>query len=89
VTEVVASLARAWGEGASWHVADGNHPHEAGFLAVDSALARARLGWRPRQSLAAASEWTGRWYRRHAAGQNAAVLINADIQEYMNLEVSP
>jgi len=89
VTKVVAGLARAWGEDASWHVTAGDHPHEAGFLAVDPALARARLGWRPRQRLAGALEWTGRWYRHHAAGQDAAALIDADIQQYMTLGVDP
>ncbi len=82
VTEVVAGLARAWGEGAGWHLTGGDHPHEAGFLAVDPSLARARLLWRPRLRLAQALDWTGRWYRQHAAGQDAARLIEADIQQY-------
>ena len=69
VTEIVAGLARAWGEGASWHITDGDHPHEAGFLAVDPALARAHLGWRPRLRLVEALDWTGRVVSSPRCGQ--------------------
>ena len=89
VTDVVAGLAKAWGDGAAWHVAPGDHPHEAGFLAVDPALARARLGWRPRQRLAQALQCTGQWYRRHAAGHDAAALIDSDIEQYTTAGMTP
>jgi CDP-glucose 4,6-dehydratase len=82
VTTVVAGLAKAWGDGAAWQVAGGDHPHEAGFLAVDPALARARLDWRPRLCLESSLQWTGQWYKHHAAGQDAASLIEADIHRY-------
>lgn len=85
VAHVVGRLAGAWGEGAAHTVDDGPHPHEAGFLAVDPALARQRLNWRPRLSLDQAIEWTGRWYRQHATGVDAARLLDADIERYLQL----
>ena len=82
VSTVVQLLAQAWGGDATWHISEGPHPHEAGFLAVDPSLARKRLGWRPRLQLESALEWTGRWYRQHAAGTDAARLVAADIERY-------
>lgn len=42
-------------------------PHEANLLYVDSAKARARLGWRPVWSLAQGVSATAAWYRRYFA----------------------
>ena len=89
VTIVVEALARAWGYGAAWYLAAGTHPHEAGFLAVDPALSRWHLGWRPRLKLLTAVDWTGRWYREHQRGADAAKLVEADIQEFERVEIEP
>jgi CDP-glucose 4,6-dehydratase len=82
VSRVVELLARAWGDGADWHVTDSPRPHEAEYLAVDSSLARRRLDWRPRLPLRPAVEWTARWYKQFAAGADAARLVEADIERY-------
>ncbi len=82
VSWVVDRLARSWGNGAAMRVTEGPHPHEAGFLAVDSTRARNRLGWRPRLRLASALEWTGQWYRQHKDGADAAALVEADLARY-------
>ena len=86
VSRVVQLLAQAWGDSAAVDVVDGPHPHEAGFLAVDPALARARLGWRPRLRLEPALDWTGRWYKQHAGNADAARLVEADIERYESME---
>ena len=82
VIEIVRHLAGAWGEGASWEVDAGQHPHEAMLLAVDSSLARARLGWRPRLKLPVALGQTAHWYRSQRAGEDPRRLILADIERY-------
>jgi len=87
VSHIVRQLAQAWGDGAAWQIAEGPHPHEAGFLAVDPSLARRRLGWRPRLRLEPALDWTARWYKQHAAGMDAARLVEADIERYEDLRV--
>jgi CDP-glucose 4,6-dehydratase len=84
VSYVAERLARAWGGGA-WHVAKGEHPHEAATLAVDASLARAELGWQPRLDLGTALDWTGQFYRRLAEGNDAAHLVRADIERYESL----
>jgi CDP-glucose 4,6-dehydratase len=44
---IVEQLTQAWGEGASWVVDSGNHPHEAHYLKLDCSKARAQLNWHP------------------------------------------
>ena len=82
VSEVVAGLARGWGEGATWRLSAGTHPHEATFLKVDASKARARLGWDRRLRLAEALDWTGAWYRAQARGADAAALTLEQIARY-------
>ena len=54
-----------WGEKAGWKTSDGEQPHEANSLRLDSSKARARLGWRPRWNLLSALEETAVWYRAY------------------------
>ncbi|MBN4094681.1 CDP-glucose 4,6-dehydratase [Methylobacterium sp. OT2] len=82
VSEVVAALARGWGEGANWRLASGRHPHEATFLKVDASKARAYLGWEPRLRLSEALDWTGAWHRAKAQGADAATLTLEQIARY-------
>jgi CDP-glucose 4,6-dehydratase len=85
VGHVAGRLAEYWGKGAGWTEDAGPYPHEAARLAVDSSAARRELGWRPRLALEPSLGWTVRWYRRHAAGADAARLMDADIARYMAL----
>lgn len=82
VSEVVRLLAEAWGPAARWVSDPGPHPHEAGQLSVDAALARSRLGWESRLRLSEALRRTVCWYRRQRSGDDAHRLILADIERY-------
>jgi CDP-glucose 4,6-dehydratase len=82
VADVVRLVAEAWGGGADWSADPGDHPHEAGLLALDSSLARLRLGWRPRLPLAAALRQTVAWYKRRRAGADPYGLVLAEIEAY-------
>jgi CDP-glucose 4,6-dehydratase len=55
---------------AGWEQAPGTHPPEKRTLALDSTLARATLGWRPRLDADAALDRTVAWYRAHADGED-------------------
>ncbi|MFC4243685.1 CDP-glucose 4,6-dehydratase [Gryllotalpicola reticulitermitis] len=61
VAEFAAELGAHWGEASDWTLDAEAGPHEAGLLMVDSARARAELGWRPRwrvqEAIAAVAEW--------------------------------
>jgi CDP-glucose 4,6-dehydratase len=86
VGSVAALFADEWGEGArvDIHAPDGPQRKEAGFLAVDSSLARSHLEWRPRWNVEEAVRRTARWYRDHAAGVAAARLMDDDIEVYLD-----
>lgn len=64
VEQVVGDLARNWPQ-LRWESVSGTGPHEAGLLQLDSAKAKARLGWRPVWGIDTAIHHTASWYRRH------------------------
>jgi CDP-glucose 4,6-dehydratase len=78
VGEVVALAREAYGRG-EWEVQDDGGPHEAGWLALEVALARARLGVAPRWGLREGVARTMAWYRQLGAGADARALCEADI----------
>ncbi len=64
VKTLVADLAQLWGGGGRRRVeTKEGGPAEARVLRLDASLARTRLGWRPRLSLARALGITVEWYR--------------------------
>jgi CDP-glucose 4,6-dehydratase len=65
VAEVADTLCSLWGGEARWHSPPMTQPHEAQLLALDTAKARAKLGWRPRLALREGLEWTIAWYKAH------------------------
>lgn len=65
----------AWGDGAEG-------PHEAGWLALDTAKARTLLGVNARWPLATAVEQTMRWYKRQHGGGDARALCAEDFDAY-------
>jgi CDP-glucose 4,6-dehydratase len=89
VSNLLPLIASLWGQGATWKLARGEHPHEAGLLAVDASKARTRLGWRPRLPLADALAWTVEWYKRQLGGEAAIDLIAEQIRRYEQLADTP
>jgi CDP-glucose 4,6-dehydratase len=59
---LVERLCALWGEGASYRIDSGDHPHEAHYLKLDCAKAHAELGWWPcwglEKALASIVAWT-------------------------------
>lgn len=68
--------------GASWQRAADPQPHEANTLKLDSAKARARLGWWPRWSLARALDATLEWHQAWTHGPDMAQRTLAQIAAY-------
>lgn len=60
---IVEKLTNAWGEGASWNIDEGDHPHEANYLKLDCSKAKMRLDWYPRWSLDEALAAIIDWHR--------------------------
>jgi CDP-glucose 4,6-dehydratase len=84
VAFVADQLAGLWGEGAGWRQAEGAQPYEARLLEVDSAQARAVLGWAPKWRLEEGLARTVAWHRAVAAGQDARAVTLAQIEDHLN-----
>lgn len=82
VTRTIVDL---WGDGARWERDAGRQVHEAHLLKLDSAKARAGLGWRPRLNLAEALAWTVAWYKAHAAAGDMRTETLQQIRRYEGL----
>jgi CDP-glucose 4,6-dehydratase len=67
VGQVLEGLAGKWPE-LRWQAASGPQPHEASLLQLDSAKAKAYLGWRPVWHFEQAIHHTAGWYRQWLEG---------------------
>lgn len=82
---IVEQLTQSWGDGASWHLDGGKHPHEAHYLKLDCSKARVMLGWQPNWNLAQALQAIIVWHRAHSAHKSGAemrALCLQQINEY-------
>jgi CDP-glucose 4,6-dehydratase len=85
---IVERLAEHWGPAARWSRDAAHHPHEAGFLKLDSSKAHFELGWRPRLRVDAALGWVAEWYKHLGSGGDARLKTNEQIRRYEQLWVS-
>jgi len=65
VEEAIKELASFWAGKAFWEIDGDDHPHEAGYLKLDSSKARTRLGWKPNWDLRTALMKTAQWYQAY------------------------
>ncbi len=86
---IVQQLALLWGEGASWQLDAGNHPHEANFLKLDISKAAHRLDWHPQLNLERALGLTVDWARGLQCGDELRALTLSQIQTYQALAIPP
>jgi CDP-glucose 4,6-dehydratase len=82
VRDVVQLAQRAYGSGQVVWGEGLDGPHEAGWLALETAKARSSLGIQPCWSLLQGVNRTVNWYRRQNEGADARVLCEADITEH-------
>ena len=80
---IVEHLAKQWGESAKWEKDAQQHPHEAGFLKLDSSKAKAQLNWQSKLNLATALQWTVEWYRAYQLKNGMRALTLAQIDRFM------
>ena len=79
---IVEHLCENWGQGATWSLQPGHHPHEAYFLKLDISKARQRLHWTPRLSLETALTRITEWHRDWLAGGDMRALTLAQIDAF-------
>lgn len=79
VADLVSSL---FGGTTTWEQDPGQHPHEAGLLALDAAKAESLLGWRNRLSFTESIEWTVEWEQRVRGGEDARSVTTSQIAAF-------
>ena len=79
---IVDKLTKSWGEGASWILDDGDHPHEAHYLKLDCSKAKARLDWHPRWHLDETLGKIVEWQRAYRDGQDMREVTLRQISAY-------
>jgi CDP-glucose 4,6-dehydratase len=79
---IVDKMCSLWGNGASYAVDRGRHPHEANHLKLDCSKAKARLGWRPRWTLETALDKIIEWTKAHQAREDVRAVCRSQIQDY-------
>ena len=85
VSWIVDQVAAKWGHGVAWESDEMVHPHEAGYLKLDSSLANTILKWSPKLSLEKGLEWVVEWYRTYQARSDMRALTFAQIEEFENM----
>jgi CDP-glucose 4,6-dehydratase len=81
VSWLLDRLAESW-PGAAWKQAGGAHAHEAGYLKLDSSLARRELGWRPRWNLQTALDKTVEWHSAWRSGADMREVCLRQIHDH-------
>jgi len=84
---IVERICKSWGEGAAWRLDGTPQPHEATYLKLDCAKAKARLGWQPRWSLAQAIERIVAWHKAHRAQADMRALTLEQILSYQHSSI--
>ncbi|HEY8270497.1 MAG TPA: CDP-glucose 4,6-dehydratase [Pseudobdellovibrionaceae bacterium] len=82
VGELVTLLSAHW-PGGKWEVDQGQHPHEAFYLKLDSSKAKHHLGWHSLLNIQRTAQMTVDWYRHFFNKESSAFdLCNKQIEEY-------
>jgi CDP-glucose 4,6-dehydratase len=79
---IVEHMCSIWGQGASWTLQPGDHPHEASFLKLDISKACQRLKWAPRWTLETALRHITVWHQAWLSGQDMRALCLSQIEQY-------
>lgn len=79
---IVERLVKNWGNGASWQLDGGEHPHEANYLKLDISKVKKHLGWYPRWSLNTALDKIIEWHKAWLQGESMKQVCLQQIQEY-------
>ncbi|MDQ4121009.1 MAG: CDP-glucose 4,6-dehydratase [Acidobacteriota bacterium] len=82
VGAVLEEIKRIWSAPVNWEIAEGNQPHEANLLKLDSTKAKTLLGWRPKLNLSEALEMTVEWYNGFKENADLIELTQQQIEFY-------
>ena len=80
VAEIVADL---WRVSPAWKEQEGEHPHEANFLALNSDKARIELGWAEKYKFIEGVTRTSQWYSKVESGMTKEEATLLEIQDFL------
>jgi len=80
---ILDSMVNQWGNGASWKLDDGVHPHEAGYLKLDISKAKSRLQWKPTWHLETTLKRIIDWHQAWLNKEDMQARCLHEIHEYM------
>jgi CDP-glucose 4,6-dehydratase len=86
---LVERISELWPGELRWSLDDGQHPHEARYLKLDSSRARGRLGWRPLVTLDAALTSIVDWYRALDEEQDMRAVTIGQIEASQHAAPTP
>jgi len=84
VEQVVKDLCEKWGGNASYELEQGNHPHEARILKLDSSKAKLRLGWHPQWDLDMALTKVIEWIKAYQHKEDLRLICLKQIDEFVS-----
>jgi len=84
---IVKRLAGTWGNGATWSIDRGNHPHEATYLKLDISKARSKLDWHPRWNLETSLQHIVDWYLAYQGAKNMRDFTLNEIAQYESVSL--
>ncbi len=79
---IVERLIQLWGNGASWELDRGDHPHEAHYLKLDCSKAKARLNWHPHWHLDETLSAIIEWQKYYQQGADMKKITQRQIESY-------
>jgi len=80
---LVKRMASKWGDGATWRIDSGDHPHEAHYLKLDISKAKQRLLWAPRWGLDTALDRIVEWHQSWLAKEDVRLLCLDQIKQFI------
>jgi CDP-glucose 4,6-dehydratase len=82
---LVKMLCKKYGNGASYAIDKGKHPHETHLLTLNCSKAKRELGWRPKMHLDAALDNIIKWTKAFGDKDDLRKLCMYQIKEFMEL----
>ena len=82
---IVKEMLLIWGEGNSWRLQKGVHPHEASYLKIDNTKAKTALGWVPKLSLRESLVQIIDWHKNFVLGDDISEICEQQVNYYASL----
>lgn len=80
--QLVDTFCNVWGDGLTWENKSMEGPHEAGFLKLDCAYIKQRLGWLPKWHIHEAITQTVEWSKAYIKNPKDVSVMEAQIEAY-------